>query len=653
MANPGKGQNKTPTQAATQSDAYSTWFINNIVLNHTPDERNKGYSVHTQRTWALMKEKNLDPKDTIEQYLKEYKQKFIDKSVKEQQDTFAKNHAGRPLADYRVKDLQADYGKKVDQEIPSIRAQLVEQIGGLRDIEHSIQGVRPTPERIADVFIENRVLPGMNQGTADLWKCIQNNGTDSDQKAIIDQFLPEHRKQISQEIEALKQIRSGVIQYEALELTPKDTVAVMRKGWEERNMPAADEDRYTQMLEAKIAGYSAHFDPQTACARAAVDIRAQIDRDRGAPPQSIVDENHTSYQGDIQTMGEWLRDRVNLEKNGSMPPAKAAPYGLENDTGLSKMTPLAFYSWKHSDGGYRLHRKEVLEKAMSQTYSESLPKPAPDPKLTTSAAQPTQQSAANTQAAAALEGKQLALANDVFQKYGVMLPAKAEIHSGADLVKNLRNPEFQKDLSSFGGMLPQEVKTALNVFNTLEAQRLAALSPAQAPTALALNANNPFRLKGADGPDDQVAKQSVTVGNMLATTARADGMITVRQALAALNRIPGVTTEGGPERVAAIEKEMGLQPGQTFKSNDPRLLEAAAAYANDTTIAALPDEWKAAFSSVSASLTTPQPDAKQSDKTLATQFTKAHDPDTSGVSSPKPGDTVIAGTPKVSMNLVG
>ena len=115
----------------------------------------------------------------------------------------------------------------------------------------------------------------------------------------------------------------------------------------------------------------------------------------------------------------------------------------------------------------------------------------------------------------------------------------------------------------------------------------------------AFDTNNPFRLFATTEAMEEpgaLASGVETVHYVLEHNAEM-GRISIEDALEGLE---GLREEDGvyeidSARVARIQAELGLEAGDTLVVDDPRLLEALAAYTNDTTIAELPQEWKDAF----------------------------------------------------------
>ena len=115
----------------------------------------------------------------------------------------------------------------------------------------------------------------------------------------------------------------------------------------------------------------------------------------------------------------------------------------------------------------------------------------------------------------------------------------------------------------------------------------------------AFDTNNPFRLFAtteAMAEPGALASGVETVHYVLEHNAEM-GRISIEEALEGLENLreeDGVY-EIDSARVARIQAELGLEAGDTLVVDDPRLLEALAAYTNDTTVAELPQEWKDAF----------------------------------------------------------
>lgn len=126
----------------------------------------------------------------------------------------------------------------------------------------------------------------------------------------------------------------------------------------------------------------------------------------------------------------------------------------------------------------------------------------------------------------------------------------------------------------------------------------------------AFNASNPFRFYIGD-PEElegegRVEERTETMRNVLAHGLDGTDQISLEQAVIAMQafRIEDFNrTELNEEeqaRLTALRTELGLDEGATLSINDPRLYSVLSAYANETTIAALPADWQATFTATMA-----------------------------------------------------
>lgn len=491
--------------ARPPADDYSIWFMMNVVLN------NGAYGVHTQRVWQDIRENQIAPGQAIENYLLDFARRYSDAN------------GNRPLPDATT---------------ATMREQLVTQVAALQTIEGQIQGVRPTPEQIADTYIQNRVLPQMQQGSRDVYQAMQRDGAtfeDAANKWLDDNGgygNPQEREAMlagmRADIDAIPRLHEAVRAYEAIDPTPEDALRVMRESWAGiPNLPNTP-DHYAQLLEQRIAHYQTaaggDLDPMTAISRAAVDIRAQVDRDNGAPARAIVDENHTYYQSDIMQMGDWLRGRMYAGQQ-----VEAAAERGETLSRLDAMKTLDSY-------GYLAYRRTTLEQAMTTAYEQAQVAPRPEVQATPLAAEPL--------------------------------------------------PE------------PVPVPSTVNYGDEF-------------------HANNPFRMTVANADLENPALITEQATNLAWAIVHGseNGQVTLEDAARAHHQLrdedfTGTLTDDQRARLATIAAELGVEPGQTFAANDPRLLESVAAYANNMTVAQLPAEWKQAFAATAANITVPQPEVR-------------------------------------------
>ncbi len=345
---------------STTSENYASYFINNVVLNRND------YGIHARKVWEDMQEnKDLGAGEAIESYLKEYGELY----------SAANDGAEIP-----------------DIDVAAIRGQLVPQIKQLQGIEASIEGVRPTPELIADNFIETHALPNMSEPTKIAWRTMQEDGLSAEEainqyKKDIgeeghsgpkegDSYLQgvtnEVLQKLTNEIQLLDNAHKAIIDYENMGVTPQATIDTIRAGWVRNGIEPERMENYGAMLEQKIGHYQSdeggNLDAATASARAAVDIRAQIDRDNGVPERAIVDENHTYYQSDILKMGNWLHDKAYVQQQTEAAAARGESVQQEDI-----MRPMTGF-------GYSVYRRSNLEQAMGKAYEEAAKNPAPETK---------------------------------------------------------------------------------------------------------------------------------------------------------------------------------------------------------------------------------------------------------------------------------
>lgn len=252
------------------------------------------YSKHAARTWEMMQK---DPNLKSNEAINQYLRQLVAE--------YKSEHGTTPNVE--------DVGNRLKGEIDRLLV-----------IEKEFEGINPTPTQIADNYIENRAskINGVTQ-------------------------------------EELTNIRDAIIEYESAEITPENTVKAMQSSWTKNGMFDEQIDHYTDQLKNRIEHYkSENFDPATACARAAVDIRAQVDRDRGAVPSTIIDEHHSFYQGDIQKMGDFIRKKAFAENRIE----QAKENGIEMDEKQALHDIERFR--------YLAHRGSNLEQTVQNIYMQ-------------------------------------------------------------------------------------------------------------------------------------------------------------------------------------------------------------------------------------------------------------------------------------------
>ncbi|PJB70497.1 MAG: hypothetical protein CO093_07565 [Alphaproteobacteria bacterium CG_4_9_14_3_um_filter_47_13] len=478
-------QESVPTSAQAPevtSEDYKKYYMNNVVLN------NGNYDIHARKIWENMQE---TPALTVNQIIDNY------------------------LDEYAALYQQANNGQEftIKQRI-ELRNPLESQITHLQEISKNITNIRPTPEHLADNFVKSRVIPEISPQSRAAWDAMKQQGL-SAQDAIETQMEgqndPALRQQIDKELQAIHAIHNAVKTYEGLTVTREEGLKILRENWEGKSKDLPDTvDNYMKIAEQKITHYQSPeggaLDSQTATARAAVDMRAIIDKERGVSEQSIVDENHGSYQADISKMESWLRDRALAEHDGGVSKEMAALYGRE-DQDLSRASTLDFYTGMYG-GGYRLYRQTNLEQTMQASYDsitrgivpkagESPPQPAPeaenkpenDPTISEEIPLTVAPIEENTAPfASEINALQITLAQNFLEQYNQFLAPRKDMLASADIniesaqtfTDTLREKSVQNGFSSYinfsaeQGNLPpqirQDMTQFLEKFNDLEAQ---------------------------------------------------------------------------------------------------------------------------------------------------------------------------------------
>lgn len=617
----------TPVPRPQSVDDFTIWYMSNIALN------NGDYSIHTQRVWQNIRQSSEPSGQVIENYLTELARQFAE----------ANNGNAMPA-----------------NQIGQMREQLVTQIAGLQTIQRDLNGIRPTPEQIADQFIQARVATQ----------------------------LPADSPEIAR-------VRNAVIAYESIQPTPEDAVRVMRESWEAiPNLPNTP-DHYAQLLEQKIAHYQTaeggNLDPMTAASRAMVDIRAQVDRDNGAVSHAIVDDRHPYYQSEIMSMGTWLRGRLYAEQQVASGAA---------ETRLDAMETIDAFA-------YGVHRRATIEHA-TLAAAQAQPQPTPvtaDPSPLITPGAPVPQTALDNAAAfvtryasglpeieqnnirdmiirlesfgagiaaddpALAENRTYAEANpltgrDALQAAETVglidlsteLAAKQQGLTPGNIGMEITHNDdgTLRSVTYYNGMedaatrqtyqMTGEELAAVNqriqwvqqnyprLAETLRAAGLPAYShyaltapesaplpdpgPATQTFGEEFHANNPFRttvaLTALENPG-LVDEQANNLARAIALSSE-NGQVTLDQAVLthlALHTegATGALSDDQKASLAVIAAELGVEPGHSFAANDPRLLEAVAAYANGMPVADLPAQWKQSFAQAAAgvSLTEARP----------------------------------------------
>lgn len=597
-----------PATPAATSEQYKTYFMNNIVLTRG------NFGQHTQRVWNKIQAEGLEPGAAIDAYVDDY--------VKNYNEEVRRHNA--EVRDYNKAHPSAKYETREEMSIEDknrMTEQIVEQMGQLLRIEAAIEGIRPTPELIADNFIETRVLPEVSEQSREAWKAMQEGK--SQEEAIREQLgssaNPKLEQQMTRELNAMQAIRENIINYEKIEITPEDTLKQMQQSWANNPRLPNSIDHYSNILTEKIKAYEeSGLDPQTASARAAVDVRAQIDRDSGVPSRAIVDESHSYYQSDVQKMGDWLRDRKFIAEYGGVTQDQAEAYG-RGDRDYSNYSSLDFYTSMYG-GGYRIHRRDNIDLAMKKAYDQAaaaieregfVQAPAQDASATPAAAIDNDADSATTRAAAEAQSDAQAAENDAQAAENDAQNAAPEVTPDQEDTVDLATAAAQSDAQAAENDL--QGRPALNFGEDF-------------------HANNPFRMTVPTAElenADQITKQAVSMGNAIAFH-NIDGKVTLEQAALAYHGIHDEDfarglTDDEKAKLGTLTRELGVEDNHAFDANDPRLLQAIAAYANETTIAALPEEWKQAFEAISPQINVP--DNKAAEAKLADEFSQQADND--------------------------
>ncbi|MCB9991263.1 MAG: hypothetical protein H6867_07760 [Rhodospirillales bacterium] len=480
-------EQKPPPQP--EMDDSSIYFINMFAMN------NPNISTHTGHVWQSMKAEGLSAGDAIDKYIA--------------------NYADRYKAEHDGQDISASVLKNMQNSI-------IGDVRHLRQVEASIQGVAPTPEMIADNFVSTRIMPKMDDATRSVYDAMNNGnlsfddalnqyfekreelygqlGTQDKSKPGIAAALENNRplsdtektqltEQIKTQLLDIDTIRQGVKEYEGVTLTAEDTVSTMRASWAQHGRLPNSMDHYTDMLKQKIERYQSaeggNLDQQTACARAAVDIRGQIDMDRGVPPHAVVNENHVYYNNDISIMEGWLRKEAYVKQGGGLS-AEEARTMAGNEQDMTNLSKIDVYTQKYG-AIYGLYRRSNMEEAMIGAHKQKYPEQYQDASADISVKPPAQSLAA--QQLADVEQQQLMMAEDILRENGATLRNNQErltkigvhIETPERLVNSMRDPGVQKEFLEladtgvkFGQMSAgarDQIQNTLDRFNSLEAER--------------------------------------------------------------------------------------------------------------------------------------------------------------------------------------
>ncbi len=159
-----------------------------------------------------------------------------------------------------------------------------------------------------------------------------------------------------------------------------------------------------------------------------------------------------------------------------------------------------------------------------------------------------------------------------------------------------------------------EAEAAAEAAATIEREQQSALAAGET-----FHENNPFSLfvGDVDNLDEaNITAQAQTIGAAMAFYADENGQLSLQDAATGFHQIHDENYAGPltDENIAALDTlaaEAGLNPAEPVSMNDPRVLEVLSAYANGTTIDALPAAWREAFAEVAPAIeqTTPEPAA--------------------------------------------
>lgn len=130
--------------------------------------------------------------------------------------------------------------------------------------------------------------------------------------------VAEIRQSIASQLEDILTIRELVLEFEGYAISIEATSGVLEANWRQINRWDAPHpiEHYTALLADIAHAYMASgLDEGQAAIRAAVEMQAARDRDRGVLPSQIVDRNDGCFEERVMTFDTWLRNTIMMQQN--------------------------------------------------------------------------------------------------------------------------------------------------------------------------------------------------------------------------------------------------------------------------------------------------------------------------------------------------
>lgn len=233
-----------------------------------------------------------------------------------------------------------------------------------------------TPERVAEVYVEAFTTKGADRETQAVWRRMLADGVSAEQamQTHLDRYMAdapaaeraELEAEISANVDAMALIHELVLAFEGAEITPALTAEIMADSWRAQRWSAPRPiEHYVTLLEDKADGYLASgLDPEQAALRAAVETRAALDRDRGAPRSAIVDKGSACYKDALNKFEIWLRHQALERAMGPLTPAEAADVADNTPFNPNRLSRLSYYTHvRFGPRDYSLDRLRAWEMA--------------------------------------------------------------------------------------------------------------------------------------------------------------------------------------------------------------------------------------------------------------------------------------------------
>ena len=518
---------------APGQDEYADYFIQSVVLNDYPP--------FVREVWDMSRQDGMSVTGAIDSFIERREQEILERYEQENDEPMSRR-AQYELQNGVLHDLRVnvtDYMNRISQLEINLR---------------EVPDIEVTPQDVAAGFAESLLEdnPAFHGFTRIVYTEMQRTGEDFETvfaplarrytgigpSSELSEFstVTNIEDRIRNEVAMVENLVAEVEAYESVVITPQDALRHMAEGWADREDLPHPAAHYVEFMEDRIDFYQSEaggsLDPQTAGVRAALDSRNQIDLNKGVPERAVQGPDHPGYAQAMGLFEDRIRDSILIGQGHGLTDEQREDYeSFARNPGRSGEVSQLDYYMHKVGDAYVHHRDDAMKHAAEAAYQRAYANYDPD------APRPVEPEAVEPDAAA----------------------------------PDTETPEIELPEPSEYPFVDQD----------------------------AYDANNPFRLFATteDMAEPGAMASSVETVHYVLEHNADMGRISIEEALEGLQNLreeDGVY-EIDSARVAQIQAELGLEAGETLVVDDPRLLEALAAYTNDMPVSELPQEWKDAF----------------------------------------------------------